>query len=272
MRGRRGGGIIAVVSNSTWQGGEYAPQAAHHRTLDDWFLAAHPPQDGDVVVDAGCGTGEFTARLAALVPNGHVVGVEPDASMLDQARGKSGPNLEFRQGTLQELDGTCAAASVDLVVSRAAFHWMPWPDYLRAYAAVFRILRPGGWLHAESGGAGNVRGLVALLDDVARHHGMGPARVTFPDAGTAMEILERAGFRIPEDGVTTVAQRRSFDKEGLLGFVRTQASLAYVPGVSAAVRDRFLADVVRRVDELRRHDGTYDQTFVRLHVLCTRPS
>jgi ubiquinone/menaquinone biosynthesis C-methylase UbiE len=258
------------VSNATWEGGAYTRQAAHHRSLDDWFLSAHSPQDGDVVVEAGCGTGEFTARLAALVPNGRVVGVEPDESMLEQARAKSGSNLEFLQGTLQELDRACAAASADLVVSRAVFHWLPWRDYARAYTAIFRILRPGGWFHAESGAAGNVRVLVALLDDVALHHGLAPARVTFPDAGTAIELLERSGFRIPEDGVTTVAQRRTFDKEGLLGFVRTQASLAYTPGAPAAVRDRFLADVEGRVDELRRHDGTYDQTFVRLHVLCTR--
>ena len=37
------------------------------------------------------------------------------------------------------------------------------------------------------------------------------------------------------------------------------------------VRDAFIAAVEARLDELRRHDGTYDQTFVRLHVLAHRP-
>jgi len=129
---------------------------------------------------------------------------------------------------------------------------------------------PRGDGHHAAGSNATREGGAHTLDDVALHRGRAAGRVTFPDAGTAMELLERSGFRIPEDGVTTVAQRRTFDKEGLLGFVRTRASLAYNPGAPAAVRDRFLAEVKGRVDELRRHVGTSDQTFVRRHVLCTR--
>jgi hypothetical protein len=52
--------------------------------------------------------------------------------------------------------------------------------------------------------------------------------------------------------------------------VHTQASVAYVAGAPSDVRDAFLATVEARLDELGRHDGTYDQTFVRLHVLAHR--
>jgi trans-aconitate methyltransferase len=256
---------------SVWHGGAYAPQAAHHRALDEWFIAQHPPRPHDVVVDAGCGTGEFTARLADLVSSGRAIGVDPDDSMLEQARTKTRANLEFRAGRVQELDAIFEPASVDLVVSRAVFHWLPIAEYPRCYAAVVRILRPGGWFHAESGGGGNVAHVVTLMDEVASAQALEPSRVRFPDAGTVMELLEQAGFRIDDDGVTTVAQRRSFDRQQLLGFLRTQAALAYVPGAPLAVRDAFLRAVEQRVDELRRHDGTYDQTFVRLKVLCQRP-
>jgi hypothetical protein len=36
------------------------------------------------------------------------------------------------------------------------------------------------------------------------------------------------------------------------------------------VRARFLDQAVARLDELRRPDGTYDQTFVRLELLVRR--
>src|SRR5262245_50533684 len=150
-----------------WQGDQYAPQAQHHRTLDEWFDAWHPPQPDDAVIDAGCGTGEFTARLAAIVPNGHVIGVEPDTSMLDRAREKTRPNLEFRAGRLQDLDSVCEPASADLVVSRAVFHWIPISEYHRCYEAIARVLKPGGWFHAESGGFGNVQRIVSLMHDIA---------------------------------------------------------------------------------------------------------
>ena len=44
--------------------------------MDEWFLARHRPRPSDVVVDLGCGSGEFSARLATLVPEGRVIGVD----------------------------------------------------------------------------------------------------------------------------------------------------------------------------------------------------
>jgi hypothetical protein len=52
----------------------------------------------------------------------------------------------------------------------------------------------------------------SFLDDIARHLGLGSATVTLPDAGTATELLDRVGFVIPEEGVSTVAQRHVFDR------------------------------------------------------------
>jgi trans-aconitate methyltransferase len=253
-----------------WQGDDYAPHAAHHRSFDDWFLQAHHPRPTDVVVDAGCGTGEFTARIAQLVPEGHVIGVEPDPSMLEQAQAKAGGNLEFRQGRLQSLDEVCDPGSADLVVSRAVFHWIRLVNYPRCYAAIHAVLKPGGWFHAESGATGNVSRVMQVLDQVATDQGLRPAEPTFPDAGTVMELLEQAGFEVSDESVTTVAQRRRFDRDGLVGFLRTQAAVAYVARAETDVRERFLAGISDRLDDFRRHDGTYDQTFVRLHVLCRR--
>lgn len=254
-----------------WEGDAYAPQAGHHRSFDDWFLARHPPQPDAEVVDAGCGTGEFTAKVAEMVPNGRVTGVEPDPSMLATARAATAANVEFRQGALQELDRVCEPRSADLVLSRAVFHWIPLTDYLACYRAILQVLKPGGWLHAESGGAGNVAGLVEVLDGIAAGHGLGPAHPTFPDAGRAFELVEQAGFGIPEEGVITVAQRRTFDRDHLRGFLRTQACLPYLAQAAGEVGEAFLADVDDQLGEFRRHDGSYDQTFVRLVVRCRRP-
>lgn len=261
-----------TARDSLWQGEAYAPQAAHHRAMDAWFLGRHAPGPADRVVDAGCGTGEFTLRLAELVPRGRVMGVEPDPSMLAVAEQHAHPRLEFVQGRLQELDHVCEPGSADLVVSRAVFHWIPLAEYQRCYEAIRRVLSPGGWCHAESGGAGNVNRVREVLDDIARGHGLPTAEVTFPDPGTVLELLEQAGFRVPNDGVITTAQRRPFDRDQLAGFVHTQAAMAYIGDAEPEQRDAFLTGVDRRIDELRRPDGTYDQTMVRLAVLCQRPS
>lgn len=254
-----------------WSGTAYAEESGHHRSFDDWFLDAHSPGPDDRIVDAGCGSGEFTARLAALSPGGRVIGVDQDPSMLEAAGRHHAHNLQFVQARIQELDRVCEASWADLVVSRAVFHWLPLADYLPSYRAVWRVLRPGGWFHAESGGAGNVQRVGEVLDEVAHDLGISRGGAVFPQPGAALELLEEAGFDILPGGVTTVAQRRPFDRERLLGFLRTQAVMAYGIGGSDERLDAFLSGVTERLERLRRHDRSFDQTFVRLHVRCRRP-
>jgi ubiquinone/menaquinone biosynthesis C-methylase UbiE len=258
--------------SGTWDGVRYSRQTTHHRAFDEWFLERHPPVPTDHVIDVGCGTGEFTAQLAEIASEGAVIGVDPDDSMLSSAAQHVRPNLEFRHGPAQQLDLICDPESADRVVSRATFHWIPFADYPRCYEAIRRVLRPGGWFHAESGGGGNVERVVRLMDDIASAHGLGAARATLPHPAAVFELLEQAGFAIPSEGVHTVAQRRAFDRHQLLGFIRTQAALAYVVHASDEVREVFVREVETRVNELRREDGSYDQTFVRLEALARRPT
>lgn len=253
-----------------WSGPGYVQHSAHHRALDESFLARHRPAPTDVVIDLGCGTGEFSARLASLIPDGRVIGVDPDASMLAAASRHQAVNLTFLQAAAEQVDDVVAHSSVDLVVSRAMLHWLPISRYLRCFQAVLRVLRPGGWFHSESGGAGNVAAIVTLLDEIATANGL-PPTTPFPDAGTVFDLVEAAGFEIAQDGVRTVAQRRQFTREGLVGLLRTQAGLAITRYAPDDAAEELLNAVSAKVDQLRRSDGSYDQTFVRLEILVRRP-
>jgi SAM-dependent methyltransferase len=253
-----------------WHGDEYARHSGHHRAFDAWFLERHRPSGNDVVVDLGCGSGQFTALLASMLPEGSVIGVDPDESMLAGAAGHIAPNLEFRRGSAEELDEVVAPASVDLVVSRAVLHWLPLDRYLRCFEAVHSVLRPGGVFHSESAGAGNVSAIVDLVDTIGSEHGL-PVLDPFPDPGRVLELLELAGFEVGPEGVRTVAQRRAFSREELVGVLRSQAAVALRRRAPAWEADRLVDEVVARVDRLRRHDGSYDQTFVRLEILANRP-
>jgi SAM-dependent methyltransferase len=255
--------------SGTWDGRSYPGAAGHHRAHDDWFLARSRPAADARVVDVGCGSGEFTARLAELVPGGSVLGVDPDPSMVEVAGRCRAPNLSFVRAPAQQLDEVVEAGWADLVVSRAAFHWIPLGDYLRCYEAVRAVLRPGGVFHAESGGAGNVDRLITVLDEAAGALGLPPAATSFPTAGMAFELLEQAGFAPGPEDVRTVAQRRPFTEAGLWDVIRTQSVQGYEVAEDD-VRSRFLAEIGRRFEGLRRSDGTFDQTFVRLDVLVRR--
>lgn len=256
-----------------WNAAEYAQKCATtHREFDDWFLRRHPVRRGDDIVDLGCGTGEFTAHLAGLADPGRVTGIDLDPAMIGVARRREGGNLAFLLGAAEDADTLVPPASVDLVVSWAVLHWLPAPVLPRVFAAAFAILRPGGWFHAECGGMGQAPALMAVLGAIARERGL-PEWPGFPDTGLTFERLEQAGFAIPDEGVRTVAQRRRFTREGALGYLTTGAINALTRHVPEdAGRHELIREAAVRVDELRRYDGSFDATFVRLELLAQRPA
>jgi SAM-dependent methyltransferase len=97
------------------------------------------------VLDAGCGPGTEARRVARLVPDGEVVGVDLAAGMVRAAhraaRAAGLRNCAFVQADIGDLPGEFGGA-FDVVYSCLAHHH--YPDPTAAAATVFRCLRPGG--------------------------------------------------------------------------------------------------------------------------------
>lgn len=259
-----------IASGAGWRGEAYSASAGHHRTYDDWFLDRLSPETRDVVVDLGCGSGEFTARIADLVTGGRVIGIDPDPSMLEVAKKRDHPRTEFVSGAAQQLDERVDESSVDKVLSRAMLHWISLGEYPRVFDAVFRVLRPGGWYHSESAGAGNGRHLTAVLNDLATKFAT-PPLAGFPDPGVVYDMIEQTGFEIPPDGIRAVTQRRPFTREQAMGLLQSQGSVAIIRNADGSQVEAILEAAGAEVERLRRWDGTFDQTFVRLEILVQKP-
>jgi trans-aconitate 2-methyltransferase len=106
----------------------------------------------ETVLDAGCGSGRVTAKLLERLPRGGVIAVDASPSMLEKARESLGDRVAYSQQDLAELR---VEEPVDVVFSTATFHWIP--DHERLFRHIHAALAPGGRLHAQCGGAGNVR-------------------------------------------------------------------------------------------------------------------
>jgi trans-aconitate methyltransferase len=258
-----------------WDGALYAANTDHHRRYDGRFLSTLPLRPTDRVLDLGCGAGDLTSTVAQLVPDGHVVGIDPQTSLLHEAATRAGPNQSFVEASAQRLsEAITDDHSFDVVFSQSVLHWVPWADHPSILRECRRLLRPGGALRIECGGGDNVREIVAFLDDVARAVA-GPsaprAPWTFVHAGAYLDLLLDVGFNVNDGFVHTVAQRRAFDRDSVLGWLASQAVQAYEIGLTPDQRAPFRAEVAARVDELRRADGTYDLSFVRLDLLAFAP-
>lgn len=96
---------------------------------------------GRTLVDLGCGSGFWLPRYAEAAT---VIGVEPDESLLELARNRSG-NATVQHGSAEHLP--LEDASVDVVHARFAY-FFPHPDFdpTPGLDEVARVLRPGGAL------------------------------------------------------------------------------------------------------------------------------
>jgi len=102
-------------------------------------------QPGQTVLDLGSGAGldVFVARNE-VGESGHVIGVDMTAEMIAKAREntkQSGyDNVEFRLGEIEHLP--VLSDSIDVVISNCVLNLVP--DKQRAFAEIFRVLKPGG--------------------------------------------------------------------------------------------------------------------------------
>ena len=102
-------------------------------------------QDGDTILDAPCGHGRISNRLAER--GLHLVGVDASAQFLELAR-QAGPGVDYRLGDLRELpvDGP-----FDAVISWfTSFGYFDDDGNRQVLAEYRRVLRPGGRLLLET--------------------------------------------------------------------------------------------------------------------------
>jgi len=256
---------------SDWDGRRYDEVNALQRYVAEQALATLTLRGDERVLDVGCGDGRATAEIAARVPRGSVLGVDPSPRMLAVARDRvtaASSNLTFAEGTAETL---AFVAQFDVVVSFNALHWVA--DLGLALSNIRRALVEGGTAYLQlvcDGERPSVEDVTydvtrtapyaaflgdrapayhhvdpAVVESLAREHGLslGTGRVDdlawdFGDAAALRDWL-RVGFAdwlrpLPDDAV----------REALLA----DAARAYEPVAGSAsvvrflqLRDRFVA-------------------------------
>lgn len=141
------------------------------------------------VLDVGCGTGVFAARIRAAVPGSRVWGLDLVSAMLTQgrARWRSDPeHIAAVQGDSERLP--FPAGAFDVVTCANSFHHYPHQD--RAVAEMYRVLKPGGRLYLVDGCRDGLWGWFIYDICVARVEG----DVLHASARRVRDLFGRAGF------------------------------------------------------------------------------
>lgn len=145
-----------------WDAGTYHRVSVPHEEWARSVLDRLPLEGNETVLDAGCGSGRVTGLLIERLPEGRVVAVDGSPSMIEKVRETLRPRDEALVSDLTELE---LDQQVDAVFSSAVFHWVLDHDLL--FRCLTAVLRPGGAIAAQCGGAGNIDRLRKISDEVA---------------------------------------------------------------------------------------------------------
>jgi SAM-dependent methyltransferase len=170
----------------------------------DVALADHRPERGDRVIDIGCGLGDSTLQLAALVgPGGHVRGVDVAERMVEGARTEAeragAGNVSFE---VVDVQATEFPDTYDYAFGR--FGTMFFANPVAALRNVCHALRPGGRLNMvvwrrklDNDWLYRAETIVEQFLDRPEEYDQptcGPGPFSMAGADTVTDILKHAGF------------------------------------------------------------------------------
>ena len=174
----------------TWDAKLYEEKHAFVWRQAESLVELLAPKPGESILDLGCGTGHLTAQIASVGVS--VLGIDSSPEMIEEAC-RSYPGLGFDIVDARRL---AYANQFDAVFSNAMLHWINEPDLV--VQGVSRALKPGGRFVAEFGGKGNVKAILAAVQNAMQAVGCSPVDSPwfFPSVADYASLLESSGLEV----------------------------------------------------------------------------
>ncbi|KAF7365488.1 Methyltranfer-dom domain-containing protein [Mycena venus] len=227
------------------------------------LLAAQP---GEKIIDLGCGSGEVTVVIDGIVKQasgGLVVAVDYSESMIAKAK-EAGLDHAF-VSDIQALDIPMSGFNnndpefkFDAAFSNATFHWCK-RDPAGVLESVKKILKPGGRLVVEMGGAMNCIGLRSALHRALKFRGYDPVAL---DPWFFPSLLTSASFTPLQ---ITLTPRATPLADGIRGWLECFARTSILKACPDAEATEIIDEVedVLRVD-CQDREGNWSMVYTRL--------
>lgn len=118
-----------------------------HHELTDWALSYLDIQNGDVILDAGCGGGRTVGKLCNLVGSGKAFGIDYSELCVKKAEKLNRKNILCKKAYISQAsvsDLPFDDEKFDKVTAVETYYF--WPDKLNDLKEIKRVLKPGGKL------------------------------------------------------------------------------------------------------------------------------
>jgi trans-aconitate 2-methyltransferase len=251
---------VEVIAMTEWNAPEYARVSGLQEAMAAEVLSLLELKGTERVLDLGCGNGKVTARIAARVPRGSVLGVDSSSEMiafaLQNFSGAEYPNLRF------EVMDICALPfrqEFDLIVSFNALHWIP--EQAKALGRVREAIKPDGQAQLRLVPKGERKSLEDVLEETRKSLRWERYFVGFRDPYLHLTpeeyraLAEQVGFKVERlhvaDKAWDFGSAASFAAFGDVTFI------AWTQVLPKAERPVFVRDVLERYSAVAGDDKTF---------------
>jgi trans-aconitate 2-methyltransferase len=228
----------------------------------------------EIVLDAGCGSGRTTKILSLKVPQGKVIAVDSDLSMIRLAKENLAKfsNIEFIKMDISQLE---LAEKVDVVFSNATLHWIL--NHKKVFGRFWQILKPDGQQLIQCGGHKNLAKTLSILNKVSKskefynyfsnNKGDDIWKKTwyFAKKEDTEKILQEIGF----SNIQVFLEDREAkfpNKEEYFLFIKTIVMLPYLEYFpNDMLKDKFAKSVVEEI-ESNAKELQWKLDFARLNI------
>ena len=229
----------------------------------------------EVVLDAGCGSGRTTKILSMKVPEGKIIAVDSDLSMIRLAKENlvKFSNIEFIQIDISEIE---LEEKVDVVFSNAVLHWIL--NHKKVFERFWQILNSDGQLLIQCGGYGNLAKTLSILNKVSKskefynyfynnNKGEDIWNQTwyFAKKEDTEKILQEIGFRNIQVFLEN-KEPKFRNKEEYFLFIKTIVLIPYLKYLpNDMLKDKFAKSVVEEI-ESNAKELQWKLDFARLNI------
>ncbi|KIY61868.1 S-adenosyl-L-methionine-dependent methyltransferase [Cylindrobasidium torrendii FP15055 ss-10] len=233
------------------------------------------PKPGEKIIDFGCGSGEVTREIEAVVKQadgGFVFGVDASESMISRAK-ECGLQRAFVADIQEPLQiAEIGETKFDAVFTNATLHWCK-HNPAGVLDNARNLLKPGGRLVGEMGGFMNCVGIRSVLHKVLKQRGHDAEGLDpwfFPSVEDYTKLLEAASFEPIE---VVLVPRFTPLPTGLIGWLRTFVRSSFLRALSDEEAESIMQEVadIMSVD-CRDSQGNKAMMYMRLRFSALKKS
>ncbi len=250
-----------------FNGEKYKKSSKHQKEWATEILSEFHFKGNEKILDLGSGDGTISYKLADMVPNGSVIGIDNSKGMIDSSKKLERGNLKF---ILLDINQINFNYEFDIIFSNATLHWIKDHDLL--LRNVNNSLKKDGIIRFNFAGDGNCFNFIKVIKEVIN---LKEYKIYFtdfnwpwymPDIDEYKKLLYNSkfsNFKVWEEN----KDRFFTDSEEMIKWIEQPSIVPFLERIDNKYKIKFKKIVIDKMIKLiEQDDGRCFETFRRINV------